>query len=176
MSHAKIHFRPFATSDCEALRRLADNPRVSANLRDQFPSPYTRADAELWIDLNLKRSTQTSMAITVGGEFAGGIGIVLGDDIHRYSAEIGYWLGESYWGQGIVTSCLIDFCPWVFDNFNVNRLFAGVFDNNPGSARVLEKAGFEYEGRLRSAVTKRGRTFDELLYAKIRPNRTSPND
>ena len=98
----------------------------------------------------------------------GGIGILLQEDVHRRSAEIGYWLGEDYWGRGIVTEAVRRVTDWAFENFDLCRIFAHVFAWNPASMRVLEKAGYEYEGRLRQSVTKDGQTIDQVIYAIIR--------
>ena len=88
--------------------------------------------------------------------------------MYRRSAEIGYWLAEPFWGQGIATRAVRALSDWAFASFDLVRIFAAVFETNPASARVLEKAGFALEGRLRQSITKNGRTFDELLYARLR--------
>ena len=114
------------------------------------------------------RSPATDFAIEVGSEAVGAIGIAIGDDIFRRSAELGYWLGRSFWGRGIASSAVRAVTEHAFGRFDLNRLHAGVFAWNPASARVLEKAGYLLEGRLRSAVTKDGRMTDQLLYAITR--------
>ena len=139
------------------------------NLRDQFPFPYTLADAELWIRAARAMRPETSFAIAVDGQAAGAIGLELKDDIYRRSAEIGYWLGEPYWGRGITTEALVGTTAWAFASFDLTRIFAHVFDWNPASSRVLEKAGYTQEGRLRRAVTKDGRNIDAFLYSILRP-------
>jgi RimJ/RimL family protein N-acetyltransferase len=122
-------------------------------------------DAEDWIRKASSDDPITSFAIEVDHAAVGGIGLVLQTDIFRRSAEIGYWLGEDYWGRGIVTEAVRAFTDWGFANFDLSRIYAGVFEWNPASARVLEKAGFEFEGRMNKAVTKEGRIGDELIYA-----------
>jgi RimJ/RimL family protein N-acetyltransferase len=163
-----VGFRPYSMSDRDRLASLADNPRVAANLRDSFPHPYTRRDAEEWIQYNLGLPEQENFALTVDGVLAGGIGLMRRQDVYRRSAEVGYWLGEDYWGRGIASEALRQFCTWTFDNFELHRLYAGVFSSNPASCRVLEKAGFSLEGRLRESVFKRGQLLDELVYGRLR--------
>ena len=97
---------------------------------------------------------------------AGGIGIRLGQDVHRHTASLGYWLGEEFWGRGIMTEAVAAFTDFCFENFPLRRIYAEVFANNPASARVLEKTGFIFEGRLKNNVVKDGELLDSLLYAK----------
>jgi ribosomal-protein-alanine N-acetyltransferase len=161
--------RPWRVGDEASLVRYANNRNVSRNLRDRFPYPYTAADADEWIKLAGAQTRPTSFAIVVEGEAVGGTGIELGTDIFRRSAEIGYWLGEPFWGRGIATEVLRAMTEYAFAHFDICRLEAGVFDWNPASARVLEKAGYTLEGRARLGVIKDGRLGDRLLYALVRP-------
>ena len=107
-------------------------------------------------------------AIEVDGEAAGGIGIEQKTDVERISAEIGYWLGESCWNRGVVTEALQAVTAEVFRRFDVMRLYALPFADNPGSIRVLEKAGYVREGHLRRSAIKDGKVRDQLLYATYR--------
>ena len=163
------HFliREWRPGDEESLVRDANNPNVSRNMRDRFPHPYTRADADWWIARAGGQAPQTDFAIVVEGEAAGGIGFILQEDVSRRSAEIGYWLGEAYWGRGIATDAVRAVSEHIFANFDVCRIYATVSESNPASRRVLEQAGYTYEGRLRRAVTKNGETLDALMYAVI---------
>lgn len=161
--------RPWRAGDEPSLVRHADNPNVSRNLKDRFPYPYTAADAADWIRHAGSQTPSRSLAIVVDGAAVGGIGIELGTDVFRRSAEIGYWLGEAYWGRGIATEALRAMTEYAFAHFDICRLEAGVFDWNPASARVLEKNGYVLEGRARLGVIKDGRMGDRLLYALIRP-------
>ena len=102
------------------------------------------------------------------GEAVGGIGLVLRTDVERVDAEVGYWLGEAYWGQGLMSGAVQVFAPWALERFNLARLHAHVFAFNLSSARVLEKAGFALEGRLRQSAFKDGTLIDQLLYARVR--------
>lgn len=161
--------RPWQRGDEAALVRHADNREVSRNLRDLFPHPYGPRDAEAWVEFASVQHPLTNLAIEVGGEASGGIGLVLGRDIERYSAEVGYWLGESLWGQGIVTAALETFSTWAFSHFGLLRLFALPFADNVGSRRVLEKAGFRCEGVLHQSAVKEGRVLHQAMYARLRP-------
>ena len=166
LAHAAI--RPFARGDEASIARNANSRTVWRNLRDRFPHPYTLGDAHNWIEFLEASRPVTDWAIEVGGEAVGGIGITLQPDVFRRSAEIGYWLGEAHWGRGIATDALRATTEYVFAKFDLCRLYAGVFAWNPASARVLEKAGYAFEGRLRRAVVKDGETVDQLLYALVR--------
>jgi RimJ/RimL family protein N-acetyltransferase len=160
--------REWRPGDEHALVRHANNPNVSRNLRDIFPHPYTPEDAIRWIAHASAKSPITDFAIVVNGEAAGGIGFVPLDDVARRSAAIGYWLGEAHWGQGIMTDALCAVDDYIFANFDVCRIQTIVFESNPNSIRVLEKAGYSYEGRQRKAVTKNGVTMDALMYALVK--------
>lgn len=160
--------RSWRRSDQDALIRHADDYDVWITLRDRFPHPYTRQDAEAWFDWVERSTPETNFAIEVDAAAAGGVGLELRDDVHRRSAEIGYWLGKAYWGRGLATAAVRATTEWAFDRFDLCRIDAAVFDGNPASARVLEKAGYLLEGRLRRSVTKAGRTLDQWLYAVTR--------
>ncbi len=163
----KSTLRPWRGGDEASLIRHANNYKVWRNLRDRFPHPYTRADAEWWVGHAGNQSPVTSFAIVVD-EAVGGIGLELNTDVYRRAAEIGYWLGEEYWGRGIVSEAVSAVVDYGFQTFDICRIFAGVFEHNTASMRVLEKAGFRQEARLIKAITKEGQTFDELVYAIVR--------
>lgn len=160
--------RPWRRGDRAALVRQADNRRVWLLLRDQFPHPYTPADADAWLAHVAQQRPVTSFAIAVGGEAAGGIGVAPQPDVHRRSAEIGYWLGEAFWNRGIMTAAVRAFTTYAFDAYDLIRIYAGVFSSNPASMRVLEKAGYTREGVLRRSVVKDGQVLDQILYAVTR--------
>ena len=152
--------RPWRASDAASLVRHANNLDVASQLRDRFPHPYTRGDAHAFLKLAAVPQLPTNLAIDVDGEAAGAIGYVPGRDVERYSAEIGYWLGEALWGRGIATE-------YVFSSVNMLRLFALPFADNLGSIRVLEKAGYVREGLLQSSSVKFGQPRDQYIYAVI---------
>jgi ribosomal-protein-alanine N-acetyltransferase len=160
--------RSWRRSDEPSLVRHADDREVWINLRDRFPHPYTAADARAWLGFVDEKTPETDFAIAVAGQAVGGIGIGLRDDVARRSAEIGYWLGPALWGRGLATAAVRALTDWAFAHFDLCRIDAAVFGWNPASARVLEKAGYVLEGRLRRSVTKAGRTIDQLLYARVR--------
>ena len=160
--------RSWQWRDRDAIVRHANNRNVWINLRDRFPYPYTTSDARRWFESVVGHKPETNFAISVANETVGGIGFDLQQDVGHRSAQIGYWLGEGFWGRGIATEALIAVTDYAFSHYHVCRLFAHVFAWNPASARVLEKAGYEYEGRLRKSVTKDGQTIDQLMYAMIR--------
>ena len=156
--------------DAESVVRHANSLNVARQLRDRFPHPYTRANASAFLKATLSAPEASNLAIDVDGEAIGAIGYVPGVDVERFSAEIGYWLGESYWGQGIVTEALLLVTDHVFDAFNMLRLFALPFADNAGSIRVLEKAGYVREAVLRSSSVKYGEPRDQLLFARVNGN------
>jgi RimJ/RimL family protein N-acetyltransferase len=160
--------RPWREDDALPLARYANNLRVSACMRDLFPSPYTIEDAERFIALATDPSPNLFLAIEVRGEAAGGIGIHPLEDVHRGTAEIGYWLAEPFWGQGIVTDAVRALVPVAFERTGVGRIQAGIFSSNPASMRVLEKCGFVREAVHQNAITKNGVLMDEVMYVRFR--------
>jgi RimJ/RimL family protein N-acetyltransferase len=161
--------RPYRRDDEASLVRYANNRNVSRNMRDRFPHPYTAAHAREWTTRVSAQSPTANFAIVVSDEVIGGIGLEPGTDVFRRSAEIGYWLGEPFWGRGLATEAVRAATDYAFRTFDICRLEAGVFEWNPASARVLEKAGYTLEGRARLGVFKDGRLGDRLLYALVRP-------
>ena len=159
--------RSYRVGDAPSLAKYANNRNTSRNMRDAFPYPYTLSDANDWISLVMQQSPEANFAIASPDEVIGGIGLTFRDDIHRRSAEIGYWLGEPFWGRGIATAALRSLTDYAFANHDIVRLDAGVFEWNPASMRVLEKVGYVLEGRLRKSVTKDGQTIDQFLYARV---------
>ena len=153
--------------DAESLVHHANNVNVARQLRDRFPHPYTRANASAFLKAATSAPEPSNLAIDVDGEAIGAIGYVPGVDVERYSAEIGYWLGEAYWRRGIASEALRLVTDHVFDVMNMLRLFAVPFADNLGSIRVLEKAGYHREAVLRSSSVKFGQPRDQLLYARI---------
>jgi ribosomal-protein-alanine N-acetyltransferase len=159
--------RLWRMDDAESVVRHANNINVARQLRDRFPHPYTRANASAFLKAATSSPEPSNLAIDVGGEAIGAIGYVSGIDVERYSAEIGYWLGETYWGRGVATEALVLVTAHVFDSLNMLRLFALPFADNAGSIRVLEKAGYLREAVLRSSSVKYGQPRDQLLYARV---------
>lgn len=166
--------RAWTTKDAEALTRHANNINVARQLRDRFPHPYTIDAARAFIDYASSAEPRTNLAIQVDHEAVGGIGFVPGMDVERYSAEVGYWLSERYWGRGITTEALMLVTEYAFARLNLLRLFALPFADNVASMRVLEKAGYSREGTLRYSSVKYGSPRDQAIFARINERWESP--
>jgi ribosomal-protein-alanine N-acetyltransferase len=165
----RISLRRWTPTDCDSLVRLADNRKIWINLKDRFPHPYTRADADGWIAHCVAEAGPPSQfAIDLDGLAIGGIGLERLSDVHRLTADIGYWIGEPYWGHGIATAALTEMTRYAFAEFPLERLQALVFEWNPASRRVLEKAGYTLEAQLARCIIKDGRLGDGFLYAQLR--------
>jgi len=160
--------RAWREGDQTELVRQANNPKVAMNLRDLFPQPYTAKDADEWIALSSRRAPGTHFAIAVDDKVVGGIGLLPGSDVNRIQAEIGYWLGEPWWGRGIATDAVRGLTRHAFATPELNRLFATPFAPNIASCRVLEKAGYRCEGRMIGCAIKGGQILDQFLYAITR--------
>ena len=161
--------RPWRRSDLDAIVRNADNYAVWRNLRDRFPHPYTPRHAKDWLASVRDEDPVLNFAITVNDEAAGGIGIAPGKDVERFSAEVGYWLGERFWGRGLATEALREITTYAFTVVKLHRLYAAPFAFNRASVRVLEKAGYRKEGTLRESAIKEGTVTDQELYAITAP-------
>ncbi|HWW82225.1 MAG TPA: GNAT family N-acetyltransferase [Vicinamibacterales bacterium] len=159
--------RSWKLSDIDSLVASANNRKIWMNLRDAFPYPYTPRDAREFIRAVRQRTPETTFAIAVGDRAVGSIGYVLHSDVERVSAEIGYWLAESCWGRGIVTEALSAVTRYAIETHGLTRIFAVPFAWNTASCRVLEKAGYVLEARLRQSAIKDGRLTDQLQYAFI---------
>ncbi len=160
-------------SYADALAEQANNPKIAQYLRDSFPSPYTKEDAIAWIQFNQSKTEPAkNLAIIVNGLCVGAIGLLPNTDIHRCNIELGYWIGEAYWGQGIVTEAVQHMIIYTFEHFEVSRIYAGVFKGNMGSQNVLKKAGFTLESTIPKGVIKNGVLLDEHIYSVLRPEVT----
>src|SRR5688572_9318718 len=160
--------RHYCLDDKPSLIRHANSPKVWANVRDAFPHPYTSEAADAWLAHATTTEPRSHFAIEVDGEFAGGIGLKLQGDVDRVSAELGYWLGEAFWGRGIATAAIVGFVPWAFEAFQLERIYATPFHWNGASCRALEKASFNKEGVMLHAAIKDGVLADVPLYARYR--------
>lgn len=163
-----VELRSVRWDDASALARLADNPRIAGNLRDYFPHPYGIRDAEHWLERVLDEEPETKFVIEVEGEVAGVVGLDLGRDVYRGTGEVGYWVGEPYWGRGVATAAVRSITRWAFEALELRRVQAYVFERNTASRRVLEKAGFALEGTMRDAVLKDGRVMDQWIFGRLR--------
>jgi RimJ/RimL family protein N-acetyltransferase len=160
-----FQLRPFLPSDVDSVVRYANNPKVANNLTDQFPHPYNETHAMAFIEKATAPELNTILAITIDQEAVGGIGLHPQTDIYRKNAELGYWLGEPFWGQGIMSAAVPEMLAFGFANLDIVRIYARPFGSNLASQRVLEKAGFRLEARMDKVLVKNGRFEDELIYA-----------
>ncbi|KAK8114659.1 hypothetical protein PG999_006728 [Apiospora kogelbergensis] len=172
----KCYLRPYDLRDAPAASAQANDAEVVRFLRDRFPHPYTLADSETFISSTLEAKPTLDFAIfaTPGGEgseaeFAGGMGLTPGRDVQSHTWELGYWVGQKFWGQGIATMAVRAFAPWAFRTFpELYRIEAEAYDMNFGSMRVLEKAGFTKDGVRRGAACKKGVVMDVHVYGLLR--------
>jgi [ribosomal protein S5]-alanine N-acetyltransferase len=157
--------RSWKPSDLDSLVENANNYHIAISMRDIFPFPYTIDDGKTWINIASNEEPNCNFAITVDNEAVGGIGLTLGEDIERISAEVGYWLGENYWGNGITSSALKGILDYGFNDLGLKRIFAKPLEHNMASRRVLEKNGFILEAILKKSVIKSGKIYNQALYA-----------
>ncbi|KND93497.1 putative N-acetyltransferase YoaA [Tolypocladium ophioglossoides CBS 100239] len=166
--------RPYDGGDVKSLAKAANSPKIARWMRNTFPQPYTADDAKAWISIANSASPIRDFAICQpdGLCVIGSIGLKARDDIHYRTMEIGYWLCEDHWHQGIATEAVTAFSDWAFGRFDfLLRLEAEVFEGNKASGRVLEKAGYVFEARQKKAIEKLGTVMDTLTYCKFRQER-----
>jgi len=163
----RCEVRSWHADDVPSLVQHANNRRIWMNLRDRFPHPYTKSDGQTFIRNTRKMRPETFFAIAVDGAAVGGIGFVLQTDVDRMSSEVGYWLGQPYWGKGIATEALMAVTRHAISEHGLTRIFALPFASNAASCRVLEKAGYVLEARLRRSAIKDGAVVDQFQYAYI---------
>jgi RimJ/RimL family protein N-acetyltransferase len=168
LQEGNILLRPLRIEDQEAVATLANNKKVWNNLRDLIPHPYTRADAAQFIGLTQQESPQLTFAILCDEHLCGVIGLVPQADIYRISAEIGYWLGEPFWGKGIATTAVKLMTQYGFEYLKLKRIYTGVFEYNTASMRVLEKNGYHKDCIFRQALIKNGKVWDEHRFSIIK--------
>lgn len=163
----KVILRKWKGGDVDALTRIANNKKIADNLRDIFPYPYKKKDAKNWIENLKKQENPSSYCIEVDGEVAGSIGLFQKDDVYRKNMEIGYFVGEEYWGKGIATEAIRLALEIAEKKFDVVRIYAEVFEHNKASMRVLEKNGFSFEGVRKKAIIKNGIIMDDHVWVKL---------
>ncbi len=162
--------RSWELRDAADLADAVNNRNVQDNLRDGIPFPYTSRDGEDFISsmLNAPKDSLYAWAITVDGRAVGSIGVFRQNNIHRRTAEMGYYVAEPFWGKGVCTFAAREACDSIFRNTDILRVFADPFDYNAASCRVLEKAGFRFEGVLRKNAVKNGKVLDMRMYARVK--------
>jgi len=163
-----LKLRRWNEADLNNLVKYANNRNVAKWLTNQFPHPYMKEDGKTYLSMIANENPIKVFAIEVNGKAVGSIGIFPQSDIHEKSAEMGYWLAEEYWGQGIMTKAIQEIVEYGFRTFDIVRIFARPFSTNLKSQRVLEKAGFVFEARLKNALFKNGEFMDEIIYAKLK--------
>ena len=166
----KCRIRKWELSDAKDLAAALSNKKVQDNLRDGLPYPYTEQDGKEFISamLSADENETFAFAITVDDMVIGSIGIFRQGNIHRQTAELGYYIAEEYWGKGIMTEAVKQICEYVFANSDIIRIYAEPFAYNIASCRVLEKAGFQYEGTLRSNAVKNSKVIDMKMYSLLK--------
>ena len=166
----KCRIRKWELSDAKDLAAALSNRKVQDNLRDGLHYPYTEQDGKEFISamLSADENETFAFAITVNNMVIGSIGIFRQGNIHRQTAELGYYIAEEYWGKGIMTEAVKQICEYVFANSDIIRIYAEPFAYNIASCRALEKAGFQYEGTLRSNAVKNGKVIDMKMYSLLK--------
>jgi RimJ/RimL family protein N-acetyltransferase len=166
-----VKLRPWSVEDADQLAVIANNKNISDNLRDGFPYPYSIHDAYTWLNQVIPvNDPPRFFAIVFNDQLCGSIGIVTKEDIYRKNVEIGYFLAEDYWGKGIITKAIKAVTSYAFSKFDIVRVYAEPFADNPGSRRALEKSGFICEALFRKNVIKNGIVKDSCIYSVLREN------
>lgn len=165
-----FELRKWRAEDAPDVARYANNENIARNLRDTFPYPYTLGDAESYIRscMNEPEERKLCRAIEADRHVVGSIGVFLCSDVYRKSAELGYWLAEEYWGRGIMSEAARRICAEAFGRYDIVRIYAEPFSYNAASRKVLENAGFTFEGVMKSGVYKCGNIYDYCMYSLIK--------
>lgn len=162
-----VEIRPWKPEDAAQLASICNNRKIWLNVRDNFPHPYTVGNAIEWIKYTLTQRPLINMAIVYKGNIAGSIGITPKEDVYRKNIEIGYFIGEPYWGKGIATRAVAQMIDYIKNNFDVVRIYAEVFSPNTASMKVLEKNGFHLEGIRERSVIKNNVIMDDHVWVKF---------
>ena len=162
-----IVLKPYLHEFAEALAVVANNIKIVQNMRDGFPYPYSLQNAHDFIEMCISKETQSIFAIFYKGNFAGSVGLHLQEDVYKKSAELGYYVAEKYWNKGIASKSVSLIVKFGFESLHLTRIYAGVFQNNIASMRILEKNDFVLEGIKRKAIFKNNKILDEHFYAII---------
>lgn len=162
--------RKWELLDAADLAAALSNKKVQDNLRDGLPYPYTAQDGTNYITdmLSADENEAFAFAVTIDDKVIGSIGVFRQSNIHRLTAELGYYIAEEFWGRGIMTKAVKQICEYVFGNSDIIRIYAEPFACNKASCRVLEKAGFQYEGTLRNNAIKNGKVMDMKMYSLLK--------
>ena len=170
LSDGIVTLREFREEDAAIITPIANNAKIASNLRDGFPHPYTIEDAKKFIENAQKQNPTILFAIEFEGHYIGNIGLMPGEDVYIKSAEIGYFIGEPFWGLGLTTRAVSLITEYGFNTLNLIRIDTGIYEHNKASMRVLEKCGYHKEAIFEKAIFKNGKIIDEHRYAKINPS------
>ncbi len=164
------NIRKWRLSDAADLAETLSNKNLQDNLRDGLPFPYTEKDGLQYINamLSADKNDTFAFAVTIDDKAIGSISVFRQGNIHRLTAELGYYIAQNYWGKGIMTQAVKQICEYVFYNTDIVRIYAEPFAYNSASCRVLEKAGFQYEGLLKQNAIKNDKVIDMKMYALIK--------
>lgn len=162
-----VQIRPWRPEDACVLASICNNKKIWLNVRDRFPHPYTVANAVQWVAFTLNQKPIQNLAITYHGRIAGSIGVMPKDDVYRKSIEIGYFVGEEFWGKGVASNAVALLIDYISQNFDVIRVYAEVFGHNTASMKVLEKNGFHLEGIRKRAVVKNNVVMDDYVWVRF---------
>jgi ribosomal-protein-alanine N-acetyltransferase len=163
----KVVLREWKRSDAEALAKIANNKKIWDNVRDRLPYPYSKKDAKEWLALVKQQEIVTTFCVEADGEMAGSVGFTMKEDVYRKSVEVGYFIGEEFWGKGIATEAIRQLIEYIQKNFDVARIYAEVFEYNKASMKVLEKNGFYLECIRRKAAIKNNIILDDYVWVKL---------
>ena len=161
----KYQIRSFSGDDVPSLAHHANNPKIARNLRDSFPCLYSESDAQEWVEYVNNQTLETHFAIALGKDAIGVIGLELHGGMYAKLAEIGYWLGEPYWGRGVATQALQTFTNYALTTYELMLIFAIVIESNSASIRVLEKANYTIEKRFHKSIVKNGEDVSSIIYS-----------
>lgn len=161
----RLILRNWQMDDLDSLLKYGNNFNIAKNMRNRFPHPYTIEAGTVFIKLFEKEDPQKVFAIEYQGGAIGAIGIFQQEDVYIKNAELGYWIGEPFWNKGLATEAVKAMINYGFKAFEIERIYAAVFNYNDASKKVIEKAGFTIEAKLHNTIFKNGEFCDELIYS-----------
>ncbi len=164
---SNLRLRVWQKNDAQQMATIANNKNIWNNVLDSFPSPYTIMDALQWINRESTAQPITKFAIDYNGTVVGGIGVILNEDVYKNTVELGYFVGENYWGKGIATQAIQQIVMLISQNPVVTRIMARVYAHNKASMKALQKAGFFLEGIQQKAAIKNNVVIDVYVWVKL---------
>lgn len=160
-----VRLQSISLTDPEEIQELANNHAIAVNLRDVFSYPFTLQDAVALLIASENGSMGHVFGIYDDETFVGCCSLTPQYDVYSINAEIGYWIGEPYWGKGYATEAIRELIDFAFGELEILRVYACVFEHNTASMKVLEKAGLEKEAVIKSSILKEGKVMDEHIYS-----------